>query len=136
VITNADGSKAVPLGLAAVEAIQNAAGMRIDLMALLTVAGPVLIALITGWFANKQASKKVGTDAVGIANQGFQILITELQKENVKLVERQERLLGKLDEATRKIGDMEDEVRAMGRHIDRLERALTAAGVDVPAKPN
>lgn len=127
----------IPLGIGVVEGIQRAASAAsVDPMALLTVTGPIFIALITGWFANKQAQKRAGVDAVGSVQQGFQILIGELQKENVKLIDRLERQSTKMDEQTRKIGDLEEEMREMGRHIYRLERALGDAGMEVPMKAN
>lgn len=118
----------IALGLAALA--------NIDPIALLTVAGPVLVALATGWFAFRKGQAELGQKAQDSMQDGFKVLIKELQSENVKLIDRLERQSVKMDEQTQRMGDMEDEMRQMSRHIARLEKALLTAGLDLPATPN
>lgn len=121
-------SPSIALGVAALSSI--------DPIALFTVAGPVLVALATGWFAYRKGQTELGQRAQDSMQEGFKVLIKELQAENVKLIDRLERQSVKMDQQTAKMGDMEDEMRSMSRHVARLEKALLAAGLDLPATPN
>lgn len=57
-----------------------------DWIPFLTVLGPVLIALITGWFSWRAGAQKASQDAAGSIQSGFQMLVGKLQEERAELV--------------------------------------------------
>lgn len=56
-----------------------------DLVAIVTVAGPVVIAVAAGLFTVWAGKGKTNVDAQGMLNVGFDTLIKELQKERSDL---------------------------------------------------
>ena len=109
---------------------------KFDPIAILTAAVPVLVAFVSGHFAWVAGKKKASTEAQAAINSGFQVLVANLQAERTelrKIVDKQE---AALDRAAAKIEGLEDEVRSLTKHIDRLESALRTAGLDIPPAPN
>ncbi|WP_407523688.1 hypothetical protein [Methylobacterium oryzisoli] len=109
---------------------------KLDPVALLTAAGPILIAFVTGWFAWVAGKKKASTEAQVAITSGFEVLIRKLQEERTELTKIIDRQATALDRQADKIDGLEAEVRGLQRHIDRLEKAMRDANVDVPALPN
>lgn len=109
---------------------------RIDLVALLQVAGPVLIAFIGGVFATLQGRKKASADASTAIAQNYERLVTTLQTERRELITHIDKQQVIIAQHMEKIDSLEDQVHRLGNHIARLELALEKAGVAIPARPN
>jgi septal ring factor EnvC (AmiA/AmiB activator) len=84
---------------------------RLDFGPLVTVVGAILVAIITGWFSYLQEERV----QLMVEIKGQQKEITELRGETRTL---------------------QREVEKLSTHINRLERRLVDAGLDVPPMPN
>jgi signal transduction protein with GAF and PtsI domain len=105
------------------------------LQAILTIAGPILVALVTGWWSYAAGRRKTAVEATA-ANSGFSMLVTKLQEERVELTKIVDRQADIMEEQSAKISRLEGEVRKLQRHIDRLEKTMMKHDLDLPSPPN
>jgi hypothetical protein len=103
--------------------------MEFDLKGVLTVLGPVLVAVVTGFFAWAGGRKKASADVQAGVAAGFQMLVTKLQEERSALIKT-------IDEQSQEITELRSEVRSLTRHVVRLERSLAANNIEMPGSPN
>src|SRR5688572_26120238 len=94
------------------------------LQAILTIAGPILVALVTGWWSYAAGRRKTAVEATAAVNSGFSMLVTKLQEERVELTKIVDRQADIMEEQSAKISRLEGEVRKLQRHIDRLEKTM------------
>ncbi len=109
---------------------------KIDPMAVLTAAGPILVALFGGWATYVIGKKKASSDAQAAVQQGFQMLVTQLQDERVKLTAVVDRQTGIIEKQDAKIVGLELGMRDLVRHVLRLETMIIKLGGEPPEMPN
>jgi hypothetical protein len=109
---------------------------RLDPVALLQVAGPVLIAFIGGVFATLQGRKKASADANTAIAANYERLVKTLQTERQELGALVDKQQVAIERQSQKIDELEDVIHGLNNHIFRLELAMRSAGVEIPARPN
>lgn len=103
--------------------------MEFDLKGVLTVLGPVLVAVVTGFFAWIGGRKKASSEVQAGVAAGFQLLVNKLQEERATLVRT-------IDDQSKEITELRSEVRSLTRHVALLERALEKHDIAIPGLPN
>lgn len=105
---------------------------HVDQGSLWTVAitsGGSALAAILAWMT---AGARARLSAEASMRASFKMLTDELQKENLRLVNNLEKQSAKIDQLTEEVASLKAQTMTQSVHIERLERALTDAGVAVP----
>lgn len=111
-----------------------------DLKGILAIFLPVLGAIAASFFTFLAGRGKGKADAAKITAEaetgvrssvtaGFQMLVSELQKERSELVKV-------VDAQSEEIVQLRSDVRTLTRQVARLENLLIRHGVDLPAEAN
>lgn len=109
---------------------------NLDFTALLTITGPILIALIGGYVTVQQAKKKAKSDVQTVLNEGFTILLKQHQEERTNLMSIIERQGTEIAEQTKEILSLKTQIRRLMRHVIKLEKTITDVGAQLPAIDN
>jgi hypothetical protein len=109
-----------------------AASQHLDQGSLWTTAITASAGALTTILAWTISGRKVRLSAEESMRTSFQLLVNELQKENLRLINNMEKQEAKIDALTREVGELKEFSMQQTLHIERLERSLSDAGLAVP----
>lgn len=112
-----------------------ATAAHVDQGSLWTIAITTSGSAFAGLLAYLTAGKRARLNAEASFRASFELLTRELHKENLRLVTISERQERKIDQLTAEVANLKELNMTQTIHIERLERALTDAGLSV-VRPN